>query len=761
MPNNRQLCIHGHFYQPPREDPWLGRILIEQSAAPMRHWNERIVAESYGPMGWAHRIGDDGRIIEIINCYEWISFNVGPTLLHWLERRAPREYARILEADALSLARLGHGNAIAQVYHHVIMPLASSLDRKLEVAWAIADFEARFKRAPEGMWLAECAVDGNTLEELALEGISFVILSPYQVKAVAYGNEEYLPVQHGGFDIAKPYRIELPSGRSIAAFFYDGPVSQAIAFEGLLRNGEQFWQRVNGASSGGLLTLATDGETYGHHFPFGEMALAYVLAQARNNRDGMALTNPAAYLASHAPEGRVLLHEPSSWSCAHGVERWRNDCGCKDGGHPDWNQRWRPILRDALATVKTALDEHFAVTGRECFNDAEAALCDYGRVLADPDGAESFAARHIKNVSRANTAWQLLAMQEQALAAFASCAWFFDDISRIEPVNGMTFMVRAMELAVKSGGPDMVDVFSEKLSLAVSNKPEEGSGADILKNRVLPRRQDTASLALMALLLLDMQEGLPTRGCSTDVVWPGFSIQVAVERADAARRVYSGTLRIGTALERGGESVAWEWKAPSFVCAPESLKGSNPFMHELHSSVTVMEQGGVPVTRTLAELPRHVRDYIALSTIFSRIDTATPERLAVARHILSLMEPWEEGQTSMPYAWNWTTFAPYLLVACVIDNDIPEKKREQTLAFVDTLEIPYSMRESGWKMTETIMLANLEDASPDWKSLTEWLHKAARVFPERNLWKLRNVFWQRRTGDATEDGMRDALGFRD
>ncbi|MBA4357929.1 MAG: glycoside hydrolase, partial [Desulfovibrio sp.] len=249
--DGKMLCIHGHFYQPPREDPWMDTIFPEGSAAPAKHWNERICDESYAPLAWARRTDGQGRITEIVNCYEWMSFNFGPTLLTWLERQAPDIYARVLEGDSKSRARLGHGNAIAQIYHHIIMPLATDLEKQAEIAWALADFEARFGRAAEGMWLSEAAVDTRTLELLAQAGVKFTILAPRQAREVAdipsdgQDQDNWTPAHEGNLDIREPYRIELPEGRSIAVYFYDGPLSQAVAFEGLLRHGDYFWNRLS------------------------------------------------------------------------------------------------------------------------------------------------------------------------------------------------------------------------------------------------------------------------------------------------------------------------------------------------------------------------------------------------------------------------------------------------------------------------------------------------------------------------------------
>ena len=752
---SRHFCIHGHFYQPPREDPWLGRILIEPSAAPMRHWNERIVAESYGPMGWAHRIGGDGRISEICNCYEWISFNVGPTLLHWLERNEPGVYARILEADAASLKRWGHGNAIAQIYHHVIMPLASPLDKQLEVSWAVSDFEKRFGRKPEGMWLAESAVDAATLQVLADAGIAFVILSPHQAREVVGPDGVTTPVFGGNFDVTRPYRVELPSGASMAVFFYHGALSQAVAFDRLLENGENFWNRINAGAGGGLLTLATDGETYGHHFRFGEMALAYVLAQGREERNGLGLTNPGAYLAANVPTHRAVLHEPSSWSCAHGVERWRSDCGCKDGGHPDWNQRWRSPLRKALADAKAALDEHFYGKGKSCFTDPRAALIQYGRVLADNGAGEAYAKEFISgDAAAANTAWKLLTMQEQALAAFASCAWFFDDISRIEPVNAMTFMWRAMELALQTGGPDLRDGFRGTLAGAVSNKPEEGTGADILRNRVLPRQMDEASLCLLALRLLDIEGNLPGPGVEGELVWPAFSLRLTVDApADGEDGMLSGTARLGTPLEKGGEPFAWTWKKP-----PAKAPGTVEFDTD-SIAVTVTLPDGRTLVRSFAEMPRHTRDYMALRFV-EAIKRYTESRSAgIAGHVLSLMDHWEESQTSMPYAWDWATFAPYLLAACVLDGTVTDAKRSQALAFCRAMGLPPLMYEQAAKMVEKAMLETLAGEAPDWPRIAGWVNRAKTYLPQTTLWAVQNAFWQLQGGDPGKRALGEALGF--
>ncbi|HEX9889046.1 MAG TPA: hypothetical protein VGA69_06180, partial [Nitriliruptorales bacterium] len=341
----RFVCIHGHFYQPPREHPWLEAIERQPSAYPFHDWNERITAECYEPNGAARVLDDEGRILRLVKNYARISFNVGPTLLRWMQVQAPDTYAAILEGDRRSIQRFGHGSALAQAYHHAILPLANERDRRTEILWGIEDFRHRFGRDPQGMWCAEAAVDVGTLDELAGQGVGFTVLSPYQAQGVRrIGDGAWTDVTGGAVDSTVAYRVGLPSGRDITVFFYDGERSRAVAFEGLLDSGAQFAERlIEGLDDGNdgpkLLHIATDGESYGHHHRHGEMALAFAL-QRIEETDGVELTNYAAFLDRFPPEHEAQILAPSSWSCAHGVERWRADCGCTTGGHPGWNQAW-------------------------------------------------------------------------------------------------------------------------------------------------------------------------------------------------------------------------------------------------------------------------------------------------------------------------------------------------------------------------------------------------------------------------------------
>jgi hypothetical protein len=467
---------------------------------------------------------DQGNVVEIINCYEWISFNFGPTLLTWMERHAPATYSRILEGDRLSLKRLGHGNALAQVYHHTIMPLTTDPDKEIEIAWAIQDFQSRFGRLPEGMWLAETAVDTPTLEALARAHIGFTVLAPHQAKALAtLEGRHVFGVDETTLDTSVPYRVNLPSGRTIAVFFYNGPLSRAVAFERLLADGEAFFQHIVEQAGSGLCSLATDGESYGHHFTFGEMALAYAIYRFRTDANGYGLTNYAAWLEKHPPSQSVILHEPSSWSCIHGVERWKSDCGCTDGGHPGWKQHWRQPLRRALNYLRYYVEDHYRHTAQPLFNDHAKALVDYGKVLARGQDPTAFLDEHCSSKGRGQEeqCLSLLTMQCWSLASFASCAWFFDDIGRIEPINALACALRSLELLAATGGRDVSSGFLEILEEARSNDPSKEDGARIWEKMVLPRRMDAIRLGGM-LVALNRDK----------LSWPGVDLSLVNKRED-------------------------------------------------------------------------------------------------------------------------------------------------------------------------------------------------------------------------------------
>jgi len=497
----RYLCIHGHFYQPPRENPWLEAIELQDSAYPYHDWNERICAECYAPNSVARILDRDNKIVKLINNYAKISFNFGPTLLSWLEAKAPDLYAAIVAADQESQkAFSGHGSALAQVYNHMIMPLANRRDRMTQIRWGIRDFERRFKRVPEGMWLAETAVDTETLELLVEAGIRFTILAPHQATRFRkIGAKAWTAINGAAIDPSRVYRQTLPSGKSIALFFYDGPVARAVAFEGLLANGETLIAKLLGGFAEGrdgpqLMHIATDGESYGHHHRFGDMALAYALEQIET-RQLARLTNYGEFLAKHRPTHEVEIVENSSWSCAHGVERWRSDCGCNSGGHADWNQAWRAPLRDAFNWLRDTVAAPWETQARQWLKDPWAARDAYIEVVLDRsmESVERFFTRHgtrqLTEVEQTG-ALKLLELQRQALLMYTSCGWFFDELSGLETLQVIQFAARAVQLAEELFGDSLEDRFVERLARARSNVDEHGNGRDIYEKFVRPARVD-------------------------------------------------------------------------------------------------------------------------------------------------------------------------------------------------------------------------------------------------------------------------------
>ena len=500
----RYICIHGHFYQPPRENPWLETVETQDSAAPYHDWNERVCAESYATNGAARTVNNKNQIIRIVNNYSRMSFNFGPTLMSWLKENAPRTYRMILDGERRS-RRLngGHSSAIAQVYNHVIMPLANQRDKITQIRWGIADYESHYGSAPEGMWLSETAVDSETLELLAQHGIKFTILAPSQCKRVRPLKQDATETEpawttplSNSVDTTRPYLMRFESGVSMSIFFYDGPTSRAIAFEGLLNSGETFAARLKAGFKDNaqpqLESVATDGESYGHHHRHGEMALAYAVKLLEQDKT-VKLTNYASYLEQFPPEWECEIVEDTSWSCAHGVERWRSDCGC-NGGKPGFNQKWRAPLRKALDELRDAIAELTEQEGSKLYKDVWAARDAYVEVILDRSEAvaERFLSAHQKHVLSATErvrAMQLMEMQRHAQLMYTSCGWFFDDISGIETVQVIAYAARALQLARELFGEQASELeprFLATLAEAKSNVATAGDGARIYKEKVLP-----------------------------------------------------------------------------------------------------------------------------------------------------------------------------------------------------------------------------------------------------------------------------------
>jgi alpha-amylase/alpha-mannosidase (GH57 family) len=501
----RHLCIHGHFYQPPRENPWLEAIELQDSAFPYHDWNERITAECYAPNATARILDGDGRIVDIVNNYSRISFNFGPTLLAWMEEKAPDVLASIVAADQQSRERFsGHGSALAQAYNHMILPLANRHDKTTQVLWGIRDFELRFGRKPEGMWLPECGADAESLDVMAGLGITFTVLSPFQASRVRrIGMSQWRDVNGGRVDPSRPYRVNLPSGRNIAVFFYDAPVSKAVAFEKLLSDGETFAYRLmdgydDGRDSDQLMHIATDGESYGHHHRYGEMALAYALHHIESNHLAR-LTNYGEFLELHPPTHEAQIHEKSAWSCSHGVRRWHADCGCNSGGRPGWNQRWRQPLRDALDWLRDQLAPLYEVKAKELLKDPWQARDEYINVILDRSD-ESIArfferqANRVLNEEEQIQCLRLLELQRHAMLMFTSCGWFFDELSGLETVQVIQYAGRVLQLAQNALDQDLEAAFLERLARARCNIPEHRDGRRIYEKFVKPAIMDREKL---------------------------------------------------------------------------------------------------------------------------------------------------------------------------------------------------------------------------------------------------------------------------
>jgi len=521
---NRYLCVHGHFYQPPRENPWLEEVEIQDSAYPYHDWNERITLECYAPNGASRILDAENKIIDIINNYSKISFNFGPTLLSWMQRKNLENYEKIIKADQESMEKFsGHGSAIAQVYNHMIMPLANKRDKQTQIKWGIKDFQSRFNRKPEGMWLAETAVDLETLEVMAENEIKFTILSPsqaYKVKKIE--SAQWLDVSGGKIDPKLAYKCPLPSGKSISIFFYDGPVSQDIAFGGLLDNGENFANRLIGTFADNkeqpqLVNIATDGETYGHHHAYGEMALSYGLNQIVEKARAK-ITIYGEFLEKFPPVHEVQIIENSSWSCFHGVERWKSNCGCNIGANPSWNQSWRVGLRKAMDWLRDSLAGIYEEQMSKYLDDVWDARNDYINIILNrsPKNLHEFFAEHALrtlNEEEITSVLKLLEMQRHAMFMYTSCGWFFDEISGLESMQVIQYAAKAIQLAREVSGLDLEPDYLNILKSAKSNIKEHENAAKLyekfVKTTMLGLERVAAHYAVSSLFNnYDLQENI-------------------------------------------------------------------------------------------------------------------------------------------------------------------------------------------------------------------------------------------------------------
>ncbi len=508
----KHVCIHGHFYQPPRENPWLEELEHESSAAPAHDWNERIAAECYGPNAASVVLDDDGKIVDLVNNYRSMSFNFGATLLRWMQKHAPAAYAAVLSADRDSAAQNhGHGNAIAQVYNHAILPLCNARDKRTQIRWGARDFELRFGRKAEGMWLAETACDVDTLAVLADEGIAFTILSPYQAKGWRFlDGSPWRSCEDGSIPTGRAYLHQRASGRPLHLFFYDGAIARGVAFERVLSDASHLIGSIDAAyhrrqtreRESWLVHTATDGESYGHHFQRGDMALAAALSRLK--RDPLVrLTNYGSFLAQNTVCAEAQVLDVSAWSCAHGVGRWQRDCGCNMHGGPGWNQRWREHLRAALDVLRDFLAPHFEEQMARFCRDPWEARDRYIDVVFDRTLARQFAASQMRSSASTDDVvrfFRLLEMQRALLLMYTSCGWFFDDISGQESVILLKYAARALELASAAGLPSCTETFLAVLQRAESNvRAADGtkrSGRDIFCSLAQPAAASADSVVV-------------------------------------------------------------------------------------------------------------------------------------------------------------------------------------------------------------------------------------------------------------------------
>jgi alpha-amylase/alpha-mannosidase (GH57 family) len=532
MPSSApMLVLHGHFYQPPRENPWTETVPVEPSAAPAHDWNERITAECYRPNGWARVVDESGRLVALVNNYAHLSFDVGPTLCAWLAEHRPDVLARMVEGD-----RAG-GGAIAQAYSHLILPLATERDVRTQVRWGLADFRARFGRPAEGMWLPEAAVDDAVLAVLADEGVRFTILAPTQVAAVRPLGEpdaEWQAVDAASLDTLVAYRWCHPdgSGRSVDLLVYDGAISHDLAFGlGGLSSQALVDRVVAAAPDGGVVAVATDGETFGHHHHFAERGVAYAVAVEAPRRR-LDVVGAAAALAAAPPVAEAKVKR-SAWSCAHGVGRWAEDCGCSTGGQPGWDQRWRAPLRAALDLLRDAAAEVFERRGSAVLADPWAARDAYGEVVCGGVDVEAFAADQVTG-DRVE-ALTLLESQRHAMAMYTSCGWFFNDLAGLETVQVLRHAARVMDHLRELGEAPPEAAFLDVLATARSNVEAEGDGRSVWERHVLPARVDAGRVAAHVALAELLGRGVPAVAGGHEV-----EVEVRVRRSRGSLTVVAG-----------------------------------------------------------------------------------------------------------------------------------------------------------------------------------------------------------------------------
>jgi alpha-amylase/alpha-mannosidase (GH57 family) len=766
----RFICIHGHFYQPPRENPWLESIEIQDSAYPYHDWNERITAECYAPNTASRNLDGEGRIMGIVSNYSRISFNFGPTLLSWMERYSPDTYRAIQAADRQSIIwRSGHGAALAQVYNHIIMPLANWRDKRTQVRWGIKDFEHRFQRFPEGMWLAETAVDMETLEVLAEEKIRFTILAPHQAGRVRrIGVGKWKDVTGSRIDPSQAYLCRLPSGRSITIFFYDGPISQAVAFEKLLNSGEVFASRlmsgfIDQSTHPQLVHIATDGETYGHHHAFGEMALGHALNHIEVNQLAR-LTNYGEYLELYPATHEVQIIENTSWSCMHGIERWRNDCGCNSGGNGGWNQQWRKPLLDAMDWLSDQVATGYEKRMADYVKDPWEARNEYIDVMLDRS-EENVAAFLLRHSSRpldeeaSIAVLSLLEMQRHAMLMYTSCGWFFDDLSGMETVQIIQYAGRAMQLAEIYCIQGIEGLFLERLALAVSNLPEQGNGAEIYAKYVNSAIIDLIKVGAHYAVSFIFEE----YGETTDIFSYGAFREDFLVLHAGQMRVAVGKIFIRSSITRKADRISFcnlYFGGHTLNCGVCLFSGEEEYQAMKQEAVSAFNAGDFAAiirlidTRfgmhdySLKDLFRDEQRHILHLIIASTLQEFEGKFITLYENSKSLMGFLRETGMPVPHYFMTTAetalnlnlqkmFTSETIDAGRLRESINEIKSWDVV--VDTVALEFMVRHR----TEGAMAALLEEPE-DTQRLNELilLVEAMALLPlEVNLWQIQNLYW--------------------
>ena len=776
-PTNKYVCIHGHFYQPPRENAWLEIVERQETAHPYHDWNTRINFECYAPNAAARILDKEGWIVKIRNNYNRISFNFGPTLLSWLEENDPDAYDLILKADQKSAERFGgHGAAVAQVHSHLIMPLANYRDKVTQVYWGIHDFERRFKRYPEGIWLAETAVDTETLEVLASHGIQYTILAPRQAKAVRRvqatpakpdtQEPSWQPVRTETVDTRHPYWCVLPSGRRIALYFYDGDIAQEVAFNGLLNSGKALSRRMVGVFDDNnepqLSHVATDGESYGHHHRYGEMALADSLNSIED--EGKAkLTNYGQFLELHPPTWEVQIHENSSWSCVHGVERWRADCGC-NSGHAGWHQRWRKPLRDTLDWLRDEISPLFEREGNRFLRDPWAARNDYIEVMLNrsDESIEAFLKKHARrDMSELEriAVLRMMEIQRFTILMYTSCGWFFDEISGIETNQILQYALRAMDYALDVFGVDLHPEFSRRLAAAPSNVL--ANGAVSFHNNVIPTRvtlERVATHFAVASLFEENPAGLNLFNYIAHVNFfekieagtPKFAagrLRIIsrlshVEKTFCYAVLYLGQQHVIGNISGGMSRSTFE---EMFERTSKSFKAAN-----LGEVIGTLQEYFGPEKFSLSSLFSDEKIAIIQAITENSLDSAESTFHNVFNENYQLMSALEEVKMPMPSTWN--NIASYVLNADLLHIFTDPKTGDlQALRRIESdmkrwnikLSDPEMLNHAaGQRVLSEIERINTDGSSPQ---RVAWIAEVLKIVQEIGLkpdiWRSQNMFY--------------------